>query len=146
MVAAVTAHNRSIARQNCLAFLKQNEERMVYFARRIVERGQTPQEILITCIMVDDPNGGPLAEALMPGYDWQPIRDQGQTPVARGLAVREGIQELLDKAIPEAGRALRDTPAYAILVVAYGQVIVVPQEAPPAGTVWDRLRYNESIF
>jgi len=120
MIAAIEHHNRGIARQNCLAFLKLNEERMTHFARRIIERGMTPQEVVITCIQVDDNFGGLLADALMPGHDWQPIRDQGQEPCARGLAARAPIEELLLKSHPEAGKTLEATDSYTIVLVDVG--------------------------
>lgn len=40
--------------------------------------------------------GGALADILMPNHDWQRYRDAGKTPIARGLAPKEGIQEFLE--------------------------------------------------
>lgn len=65
--------------------------------------------------------GGPLAESLMPDHDWQQYRDLGQVPMARGLAVREGIQNLLDLLDKEAGEKLRAiTTGVAVIVMDFG--------------------------
>lgn len=145
VIAAVEAHNRSIDRQNLRSFIVQNRERIDYFVQRILDRGLTWQDAVVTCIQVDDPLGGQLADALMPGHDWQAIRDLGQVPCARGLAGREGIQEMLDalsKLAPgyeNIGRQLSDIRTYALVAVGYGTVVVEPLDPPNPQNLWDRL-------
>lgn len=56
-------------------------------------------------------------DALMPGTDWQAIRDQGQVPFARGLAGREG-QGMLDFLDAEAA-GKRHMNDLAVVVVDY---------------------------
>jgi hypothetical protein len=90
--------------------------------------GKSADEVVITVINVDTPLGGPLAEALMPGFDWQAIRDRGEVPFARGLAGREGIQEALDELYPSAGEALRECQGLAVVIVDYGVAAVFKAE------------------
>src|SRR6185436_4774477 len=49
---------------------------------------------VVVLLNVDDVHGGPIADMLMPGHNWQEIRDRGEVPFARGLAMRSGIQNL----------------------------------------------------
>ncbi|MGD9729307.1 MAG: hypothetical protein AB7V39_23435 [Nitrospiraceae bacterium] len=63
--------------------------------RRITDRGDDPNEVCIVLLNVDDPNGAAIAEMLMPGFDWQEIRDRGEVPFARGLAARSGLQDVI---------------------------------------------------
>jgi len=87
---------RAVGKHNCRGTYEMNEERVEHFCNRIKEKGLSPADIVIVLINVDDPHGRYLADALMPGHDWQSIRDQGQIPYARGLAKREGIQEIVE--------------------------------------------------
>ncbi|HEA84359.1 MAG TPA: hypothetical protein ENI04_00005 [Candidatus Wildermuthbacteria bacterium] len=56
----------------------------------------------------------------MPGHNWQEIRDQDEVPFARGLAMREGIQEALGTFDDEAAAKLQDMIDVAVVVVDYG--------------------------
>ena len=78
--------------------------------------------MIITIINVDDHHGGPLAEILMPGHDWQSYRDQGMIPYARGLAGRGGIEEALALFDPEAAEklAIWGSSEVAVVVVDHG--------------------------
>jgi len=80
-----------------------------HFTKRMTALGQNADTVVIVLLNVDDPNGGALADALMPGHDWQAMRDQGQIPFARGLAGREGIQEALEVIDKDAAKKLRET-------------------------------------
>lgn len=88
-------------------FYRENEERMRYFAQRIVDRRLSAQETLIVCIDVDDQTWTPLVDALMPGHDWQAIRDAGEHPVARGLAMSAGVAEGAEAVYPAVGDGFR---------------------------------------
>lgn len=110
---------------NCRQTFEAQAERVAYFKNRIVERGESPDNVIIVLLNVDDPNGGRLAEILMPGNgpNWQAMRDKGMVPFARGLAARRGVQELVsaldkdtgDKLAAMAGRA-------AVVVMDFGVV------------------------
>jgi hypothetical protein len=127
---------KAVEKHNCRNTLSLNLDRVTHFVRRIAERGMAVEDVVITVLNVDDPNGGRLAEALMPGTDWQPFRDKGQVPFARGLAMREGIQELLDMLDPEAGKKLREVRGRtAIVVMDYGVVEIFDVDAPKPAAV-----------
>jgi len=80
----------------------------------------TAKDAVITVINVDDVHGGPIADALMPGFNWQEIRDRGEVPFARGLAMREGVQGLLGTFDKEAADKLRNMTDVAVVVVDHG--------------------------
>lgn len=109
-----------VAKQNCRAVLEQNVDRIEHFKRRIIERNMTADQVVIILVNVDDVHGGPLADALMPGHNWQEIRDQGQIPIARGLAQRAGIQNAIAVFDKEAATKLQDTKEVAAVVVDQG--------------------------
>lgn len=111
---------RAIEKHNCKELLRLNTGRMLHFVLRMKQRGYSPNDVVVTCINVDDPNGGPIADLLMPGQDWQAFRDQGQIPIARGLAGREGIQTILQQFDCDAADKLQRTPGIAIVVIDRG--------------------------
>jgi hypothetical protein len=116
-LAMVTA----VERYNCRATFQEQEERIRHFARRIQERGTTKEAYVIVVLNVNDMFGGVLAEKLMPGHDWQPIRDLGQTPFARGLCLRPWLQNVMEIYDAELGAklaAITDHPA--VLVADHG--------------------------
>jgi hypothetical protein len=108
---------RAVAKHNCRTLFDLNADRVSHFAARMKERGDDPKVILIVLINVDDIYGAPIADALMPGHDWQAYRDRGELPVARGLAGRNGIQGVLDEFDEEAGNKLRKMDGIAVVVV-----------------------------
>lgn len=112
----------------------------MHFAIRVREQGRDPAAMVIVILEVDDPLGGAVANRLMPGHDWQPIRDRGQMPVACGLAMKAGIAVVVGRACGvEWAQKLDDVPAgsVAVCVIAGGAVctayVDVPTEAAPAG-------------
>lgn len=117
MLAAVEAHNRRQAKGACLTTLRESAERVTHFVGRIATLGKTTAEVVVVLLRVDDPHGGPLSEALMPGYDWAPVRAMGMVPYARGLAGREGIQETVDLIDAEVGARLREMVDVPVVVV-----------------------------
>lgn len=84
---------KAVGQHNCKNTLKLNEERVRYFAERA--KKYPPGHVVIVVINMDDPMGAVIGDALMPNYDWNAIRAQGQVPFARGLAERFGIAEIL---------------------------------------------------
>jgi hypothetical protein len=135
VVRVVEARNKEIARKNCFELFKLNAERVRYFEQRAHTLGRLPEDVMIVVIQVDDTFGGPIAEALMPGMNWQPIRDEGKMPVARGLAERKGIQRILDGVsfAAEEARRLRTLEGYAVLVVGYETLSVFSAEDAYSG-------------
>jgi hypothetical protein len=117
---------RAMGKLNCRGVYDANAERISHFVRRVDELKKKPEEVVIVILNVDDSHGGPLAEMLMPGTDWQPFRDQGQIPFARGLAGREGIQMALEAFDGEAATALRAMNTLAVVVVDHGVANVYP--------------------
>lgn len=87
---------QAVEKHNCRNTLDLNADRVAHFKRRLAERRLTAADAVIVLLNVDDIHGGPLADLLMPGYNWQEVRDRGEIPFARGLAMRQGIQETLD--------------------------------------------------
>lgn len=75
------------------------------------------EDIVIVLINVDSPIGHTLGDALMPHFDWQSIRDRGEVPFARGLAMRGGIQDVLDTVDRDIGDKLRTMKAGPAVVV-----------------------------
>jgi len=109
-----------VGKHNCKNTLELNADRVEHFKRRLAERNMTAKQAVIVLLSVDDVHGGPLADVLMPGYNWQEIRDRGEVPFARGLAMREGIQKALGTFDKEAATKLRGMTDVAVVVVDYG--------------------------
>ena len=109
-----------IGKHNCGNTLEMNADRVEHFKRRLAERGMTADQAVIVLLNVDDVHGGPLADVLMPGYNWQEIRDRREIPFARGLAMREGIQEALSAFDKEAAEKLQGMSDVAVVVVDHG--------------------------
>lgn len=110
----------AVAKHNCKGTLELNADRVEHFKRRLAERGETSADAVIVLLKVDDPNGGMLAEMLMPGYNWQEYRDRGEVPFARGLARRDGIQAALNIFDKDAAEKLRSMREVAVVVVDHG--------------------------
>ena len=110
----------AVEKHNCRNTLELNADRVEHFKRRLTERGMTPDQAVIVLLNVDDVHGGPLADALMPGHNWQEIRDKGEVPFARGLAMRDGIQEALGIFDKDAATKLKNMNDVAVVVVDHG--------------------------
>ncbi len=117
-VAVAVIH--AVEKHNCRNTLQMNTDRVEHFKRRLVERGMTSDQAVIVLLNVDDVHGGPLADALMPGHNWQEIRDRGEIPFARGLAMRDGIQEALGVFDKDAATKLQGMNDVAVVVVDHG--------------------------
>jgi len=125
---------RAIAKLNCNKTFEANSGRVEHFKQRILQLDKNPKEVIIVVLNADDPHGGLLANHLMPNQDWDEYRKLGQVPFARGLAMRQGIQEFLDLLDKEAGDKLRQLEGVAVLVMDYGVAEVYnlgdPNQAP----------------
>jgi hypothetical protein len=122
---------RAIGKLNCVQTFAENADRIEHFERRITELGQTAAVLVIVVVAVDDPLGRPLADALMPGHDWQAFRDRGEIPFARGLAARDGIEAVLEGYDKEAADKLRGIAGVAVVVVDHGVVEIFERSAAP---------------
>ncbi|MCK4781613.1 hypothetical protein KAS79_01665 [Candidatus Parcubacteria bacterium] len=110
----------AVGKHNCQNTLELNADRVAHFKNRISERELTASNTVIVLLNVDDVHGGPIADILMPEYNWKEIRDRGEVPFARGLADREFIQEVLNTFDQEAGKKLQDMSKVAVVVVDHG--------------------------
>lgn len=109
---------RAVGKVNCVQTLNDQAERVDYFARRMEERCDSPDEVMIVLINVDDTDlNRSLADTLMPGHDWQAYRDRAEIPFARGLCTREGIQIVLDDFDKEAAKQLSQMPGEVAVVI-----------------------------
>src|SRR3989344_5009473 len=107
-------------RQNCRNTFKMNADRITHFKQRLSELGMTADQAVIVLLNVNDVHGGQLADALMPGQNWQKIRDLGQVPFARGLAMRAGIVDAISLFDEEAANKLKGMAEVAVVVVDRG--------------------------
>lgn len=117
---------KTIEKRNCRNTLTLNADRVTHFKQRLTDHGLTAADAVIVLLNVDDVHGGPLADALMPGYNWQEIRDRGEVPFARGLAMRTGIQDALETFDKEAAAKLQEMVEVAVVVVDHGVAEVFP--------------------
>ncbi len=111
---------RAVEKHNCRNTFELNADRVAHFKQRLSERGMTADQAVIVLLNVDDVHGGPLADVLMPGHNWQEIRDRGEVPFARGLAMRDGIQDAIGTFDEEAAAKLKGMAEVAVVVVDRG--------------------------
>lgn len=81
---------------------------------------QTGEQQLVVCIDVDDPTWIDLVDMLMPGANWDEIRERGERPVARGVVPAAPMAEVVAKGYPAAGVVPTDRTC--VLVFAAGGV------------------------
>lgn len=108
---------KAVAKSNCKVTHDLQIDRIKHFKNRMVELKSDPAEVLIIIANADDVHGSVIANALMKGFNWKEIRDRGEIPFARGLALREPIQEMLALFDPEAAEKLEKTQGVAVVVV-----------------------------
>lgn len=116
----------AVGKHNCRKTLELNADRVEHFKGRLKERGLSASDAVIVLLNVDDVHGGQLAEVLMPGHNWQEIRDRGEVPFARGLAMRQGIQKALAFFDKDAAEKLQAMTEVAVVVVDHGVADVFP--------------------
>ena len=115
--------------QLALDFFAGNAKRVRHFSERAAELGRSGEDTVITLVNVDDPIGKMLADALMPGHDWQRYRDAGEIPVARGLAAKEGMPEFMEGVgFQVAADELRSTSDLRVLVIGFDTALVLGVE------------------
>lgn len=87
-------------------FFQPNRERLEHMAFRATKKGLARDEFITVAIDVDDPSWSEVVETLMPGCDWQAIRDRGEKPVARGTVLVGSIVDFLCQVCPDIAPAL----------------------------------------
>lgn len=120
VISAIDSHNAGITWSNLEDLFNAQLERVAHFKNRMTVLNKSPEDFVIVIINADCPFGGPLAESLMPGHDWQPFRDRGEMPVARGIASRGPIQNLLSTISGRAAEQLEQSEGVATVVVSWG--------------------------
>lgn len=116
----------AVSKHNCRTTLEMQAERVAHFKNRATVLGKSPDDVVIVLVNVDDVHGGQLADLLIPGCDWQAIRDQGEVPFARGLAARSGMQEILATFDQDAASKLLAMSELAVVVVDHDVAEVFP--------------------
>lgn len=111
---------KAINKSNCESTYLNNLERIQHFKNRIEEKKVNPEGYAIVIINVDAPYGGEIAESLMPGHDWQQYRDQGQTPMARGLVHKKPMTEIINLFDNEASLKINTITGVPVVVVDHG--------------------------
>jgi hypothetical protein len=117
---------RVVGKTNCRQTFALQAERVRHFKRRVAALGLEPADVVIVLLNVDDAHGGPLAETLMPGHDWDQYRERGEVPFARGLAGSAGITAALGVFDEEAALKLCSMTDLAVVVVDHGVAEVFP--------------------
>lgn len=113
-------HSAAIAKLDCRRLYEESRDKITYYLGRFEPNDVTFETSVIVIINVDDPNGRLLAGMLMPAADMHAIRARGETPIMRGLAMRDGMQEALEIFDPEAADKLKTFDGPAIVVVDQG--------------------------
>jgi hypothetical protein len=106
---------------------------MAAMTHRQILRGRKPQDFIVICIDVDDKYWRDFVDYLMPGHDWQAIRNRGQAPIARGTVESEGYINFVCNCCPEVTSAfqmpLEPNCAYAV-VMSHGVTVYQIEAAP----------------
>lgn len=98
-----------VAKHNCRHTFELHKDAVAHFKNRITELGLASAQVAIVVLNVEDPCGGRMALALMPKSEalWAEIRGRGETPFARGLAERAGIEEVVKNLDPGCWERMR---------------------------------------
>lgn len=104
---------QAVNKSNCENTYLNQIDRIQHFKNRIAEKQLNSKSVVINVINVDSLYGNDIAEALMPGHDWQQYRDKGEAPFARGLAMKEGMIKMIatfDKEAAEKIKQMKNVP------------------------------------
>lgn len=116
------AFMQAVNKYNCENTYLAQIERVKHFKNRITEKELDPKSVVISLINVDSPYGPEIAEALMPGHDWQQYRDKGEIPFARGLVLKEGMIKMIAIFDKEASEKINQIKGVPVIVIDYGVV------------------------
>ncbi len=79
-----------------------NRDRLAELALRAKAKETKESKFVVICIDANDSTWTPLVDILMPGHDWQSMRNRGEHPFARGVVPR-GLVEEVAKMYPACG-------------------------------------------
>jgi len=116
----------AVAKHKCNETFAENADKVASLKERISEGRLTSAQVVITIVNADDFHGRIIANEAMPGFNWQEIRDRGEIPYARGLSLREKIQDFLNFIDVAAADKLRDMNEVAVVVIDHGVAEVFP--------------------
>lgn len=117
------------------SYYDQERTRLAQLAWRACSRGNKNTSHVIVLIEVDDPAWRPLVDHLMPNANWQPARDRGERPVARGCVTAD-VNEAVALIVPDLANALSSPPPqgmWRVIVMGAGGAslyLCVPQPEP----------------
>jgi hypothetical protein len=110
-------------------FYMANRTRLDQLADRADEKtAETGVQQAVVCIDVDDPTWAFVLDILMPGFDWEAVRDRGERPVARGVVPRQLIEDLVRECYPAGTADLAAAPGVCVAVLAAGGISVLAAE------------------
>jgi len=138
---------QAVNKINCENTYISQIDRIEHLKNRITEKELDPKTVVIVIINVDSPYGPEIAEALMPGHDWQQYRDRGEIPFAKGLAIKERMTEMIatfDKGASEKMTSMKEIP---VMVIDHGVVEIFPIDfSSVAKTTAQQMKEIETSF
>jgi len=113
-----------INKGNCRKTYDLNLDRINYFKQRFIDRQDSPEDVCIVVINVDDSYGKEISDILMPNVNWQEYRDRNEVPFARGLASKPFVVAYIDECIMNSNTAkiLNDMQTLAVVVIDHQNV------------------------
>lgn len=114
----------AINRGNCKKTYDLNLDRINHFKQRFIDRQDSPEDVCIVVINVDDSYGKEISDILMPNVNWQEYRDRNEVPFARGLASKPFVVAYIDECImnSNAAKMLNDMQTLAVVVIDWQNV------------------------
>ena len=111
-------------RENCRKTYDLNLDRINHFKQRFIDRQDSPEDVCIVVINVDDSYGKEISDILMPNVNWQEYRDRNEVPFARGLASKPFVVAYIDECImnSNAAKMLNDMQTLAVVVIDWQNV------------------------
>lgn len=115
---------QAIGKYNCRDVVKAHYPLIQSYVGKMQQKGLKAKDAGVIIVNVNYPVGKKLASIFLPGYDWQKIRDQGETPYGCSVVMREGFTENLSMFDVEAGEKLRVMEDVPIIVFDHDTVEV----------------------
>jgi hypothetical protein len=120
------AFMQAVNKSNCENTYLSQMDRVENFKKRVTEKEMDPTTVVIVLINDDSPDGGEIAEVLMPGHDWQQYRDQGEIPFARGIVMKEEMIEMIAVFDKEASEKITKIEGIPVVVIDHSVVEIFP--------------------
>lgn len=114
----------AINRGSCRKTYDLNLDRINHFKQRFIDRQDSPEDVCIVIINVDDSYGKEISDILMPNVNWQEYRDRNEVPFARGLASKPFVVAYIDECIMNSNvaKTLNDMQTLAVVVIDHQNV------------------------